>query len=273
MPVIYDPEPLPVVVEDGDLKLEVDSERNRIGVTVKAWPADEPVTVYRLHADGTQVPVRAAEPFELSAGQAFVWDYEAPFRQAIGYRVAGASANLSIGSVQIEETRAWLRAPGLPALDQPLSLWGKPQEVARPRPASVRYPLGRATPIVRSGHRRAPAFSLIAKTYTDGEAAALLDLIDQASVGLLLIPNTRYPWQYVHVGDVTETAPVHFAGDSGIAPRAYWSLACTVVDRPVGGVFGDPTASWQAVVDAHPTWQDVLDTYPTWLDVLRGVPA
>ena len=49
-----------------------------------------------------------------------------------------------------------------------------------------------------------------------------------------------------------------------------WSLECQVADAPVGGVVGDPTATWQALKDSGKTWGDLLAAGTTWLDLLKG---
>lgn len=71
---------------------------------------------------------------------------------------------------------------------------------------------------------------------------------------------------YVSVGDVS-AAPV---ADHAAFHDRTWVLPLTEVDRPIGGVTGSATRTWQLVKDAGPTWADVLSGKTSWLDIYTG---
>lgn len=241
-----------------------DPAYHRIGLQVDGFTDGVPVTIKR---DGA--PVRGGVDISPSSGSYFVWDYEAPFNVEVVYTASDGTLSAS-ASATIPVRDAWLRAPGLPSLDMPVL----PREVpviSTQRPSATLRPLGRRRPVVLSTTRQAGEFTLSLWTRTSSEAAALQSLVDEAAVVLLLMPGARGVERvYVALGDV-DAAPV--AGH--IAPTTaeswtLWSLGATVVDSPIGSVFGDPTASYQALLDNAATYQGVIDTHDTYLSVLRG---
>jgi hypothetical protein len=124
---------------------------------------------------------------------------------------------------------------------------------------------------VLSGTRQAGEFTLNLWTQSDAEADALLSLVDEAAVALLLMPGARaVDHVYVALGDVEEV-PVGGYRPAGTESWTLWSLSATVVDSPVGGVFGDPTASYQALVDTYASYSALKAAHATYLSVLRGV--
>lgn len=255
------------------IALEVDTDLMRVGVTLSAWTNGNTV-VYRQHADGMSYTVRGAQPFVVSGGVGFVWDYEPPFNEPVTYRADSGSSTITSAPVTVASEDAWLRAPGLPSLDMQVKLPGKPPQITHARPSSIRYPMGNSTPIVRSGARRAAQFDLTVRVRSDDEAGALERLLHQAPVMLLQVPLTRLAWRFVHVADANEVPVVEY-GDVDDDPHrvGMWSdylLTCVEVSRPLGDVFGDPSASYQAYLDEGLTYQDL--TAYTYLDLLRGTP-
>lgn len=248
----------------------VDSIYRRVGVQLSGWTsADGPVSVTRVHADTSEWPVRATA--STSAGQTFMWDYEAPFRQPVTYYAMDGSNKVVSAATTLSFDEQWLRVPGFPIDDLQLHVVEKPA-VTRSKPEAKLRPLGRATPIVLSGTRSAPEFTLRVRTTTDDDADNLVQAISDGSTFLLLIPGTRTAWQYVTVSDVVETPVVPYRaqtpGDEG--EWAIWDLPCTVVDRPIGGIFGDPTASYGAIAATYSTYAALRSAKATYLDVLKG---
>lgn len=237
----------------------------RVGVQLGSWSADGPITVTRVHADGTRHSVRGVS--DVSGGAAFGWDYETPLGSAFHYEAYDGANLISSGNVTLTvgSDLALLTAPGMPTFGGPVLPKAIP-DMQHEKPSTVMRVLGRHNPIILSDSRKAPTFKLelLTETYSDG--TALDAMLDAASVLLLRMPGTRLTeYCYVAVSDVTE-API-------VADKRYqwstWSLTCTVTDAPVGGQYGDPTVTWQAVIDNHANWQDVVNDHAAWLDVLK----
>lgn len=256
----------------GTITPVVDLVYRRVGVTLSGWvsPANGPITVRRVHPDTTEWVVRGFGA--TSGGAAFAYDYEAPFGKPVTYYAFDGSTKVVGGPVTVSSSEMMLRAPGLPSLDVTLEVVAKPR-VAYARPTVVLRPLGRATGVPLSSTRSAGEFTLAAETYSDTAASALLACVTQAATCLLVLPGVRNDWQYVAVTDVVEDpfAAVLRSVDGDVGSWAQWTLTCAVVDPPVGGVFGDPTASYQRLLDTYPTYQALLTAKGTYLDVLKGV--
>jgi hypothetical protein len=240
-----------------------DPPRIRLGVTDTGTPALTAVTVTRNNPDGTTTPVRTFDgnPLTLTTSGTdrvgLVFDYEAPLGQPVTYSTVENPATVS-APVTLDDPQVWLIHPGVPSLSQPVRVWRIGERV-RPVAQGVHRPLGARHPVVRSdGQRKAPAYVLTLATDTEQQRAAIDSLCDDAGVLLLNVPAGK-GWgigaEYVAVGDLTETRDV----DYGARQRRFWSLPCTVVDRPVGGS------------QAERTLLDLLD-FPT-LDSLRTAYA
>ena len=129
---------------------------------------------------------------------------------------------------------------------------------------------------MKSDSLKAAAFDLSVRTYTDGDAYALDVDLDVAPVLLLRIPGTRVTdCCYIATGDVSEDPAAYFKPqpgepEDGLGHRSVWTIGCQVVESPVGGIFGDPTATYQASLDAHPTYASRLAADATYIDALRA---
>ncbi len=262
----------------GTITLTVDLPNERIGVTLGSWAAaDGPVVVNRVHPDTTEWPVRGGGfngAMVTSGGATFAWDYEAPFGVPVTYYAFDGSTKVTSASATLTVTYPLLRGPGLPANDATFDLLAKPT-VKYVRPPAILYPLGRNTPVaITTARETGGGFDLTVETHSDGQARALLNTVTQSAVCLLLIPNSRQGWQYVSVGDVTEApfSPFLSSADGDPGSWATFTLPCTVVDRPVGGIYGDPTASYAAVLASYTSYTALKTFKATYLDVLRGVP-
>ena len=241
-----------------------DPEHVRVGLQIGGFTDGTPVTFTR---DG--VAVRGAEGVTPSSGSFFVWDYEAPFNVPAHY-TATNGAQTADASATILVSDAWLRAPGLPSLDMPI-LPREVPNISRPRPTATLRPIGRRAAVVLSGTRSAGEFTLNLWTQTDEEADALLSLVDEAPAALLLMPGARaVDHVYVALGSAEES-PLGGYRPAGAESWTLWSIAATIVDSPIGGVFGDPTASYQAVLSAYASYAALGAAHPTYLSVLRGV--
>lgn len=238
-----------------------DAAYARVGLQIDGFTDGVPVTITR---DGDAV--RGAVSIVPSSGSYFVWDYEAPFSVSVHYEATDGTLTAT-ADVTLPITAAFLRAPGLPSLDREILPADVPT-VSRPRPTTVLRPIGRRTPVVLSGTRSAGEFTLLvwARSYT--EADELLALVDNAAVALLLMPGTRgLDRVYVSVGDIEEQPITGYRDDDW----TLWALSCVVVNSPVGDTTGDPTASYQAILDTHTSYAALWAANDTYLDVLRGV--
>lgn len=258
----------------------VDLTYLRVGVSLSADPLSEnrPTLMYRVHQDGSRNLVRGMS--DLSGGVAFGWDYEAPLGVPFGYEWIDLGLVLATTDTDtVLPAPAWdyasLTVPGLPSFGGQIIPAGKPV-IRRPRPTATLSVIGRTVPIVKSDVMKAPAFTLDVHTLTDADAYTLSATLSVASVLLLRMPGTRVTdWCYVSlVGDVEEKPGVFYKDrpDSGRSDGQFstWTLPFQVVDSPVGGVFGDPTATYQASLDQFATYADRAAAHSTYLDALRG---
>lgn len=245
----------------------------RVGVTVSGFSVDGPVVVYRVHEDGTRWAVRGVS--DVSGGSAFGYDYETPLNAPVTYEVTDGAVLTSSATVTVSAGGATLTIPGVPSMGGPVLVVGKPQ-LGRSRPSTTLEVFGRATPIVLSDTLKAPAGKLVVRTRTDTEAYQLTATLQLGSVFLLRVPGSRVTdWAYVMVGDVAEDPMVGYGSANmppgSVAEWSDWTLQVQVVSPPVGGMFGDPTASYQSRVDTGATYQDAVNSGRTYLDRLRGV--
>lgn len=247
----------------------------RVGVSLAGWAADGPVTVSRVHGDGSRSVVRGMS--DVSGGVAFGWDYETPLSVPVTFEAWSGGALVASGGVTLPApVRAYLSVPGLPSFGVPVTLAVRPA-MSRPRPRAMMNPIGRTTPIVKSDVLKAPSFTLSVLTKGDVDAYTLLSTIEVAPVLMLRIPGTRVTdWCYISTGDVSEVPlskvlpPAVGVTDSMVESWAAWTVECQVVESPVGGIFGDPTATYQASLDAFPTYSARLAAAATYIDALSA---
>lgn len=207
-----------------------------------------------------------------------ITDYEAPLGVPVQYRVstlrpvAEGTGNYTYTSDPIvldaETLDVWLKDPGLPArsvravVGTPMPTWTRS---ARQGVNAVR---GRARPIIISDVRSSRTGSLVLVTESPAERDALWWVLESGSTLLLQWPPE---WQqqdmYVSVGEVPEAPIVDFAE---FTDRT-WVLPLTEVDRPVGGIAGSATRTWQTVADSGDSWDAALAPFSSWLDVYTGV--
>lgn len=250
----------------------VDLSRYRVGVELSGWSADGPVTVYRVHGDGSRYPVRGMSA--VSGGAAFGWDYETPLSASFTYE-ADDAGTVASAAVSLDSRDSTLTVPGLPSFGGVVYPVGKPS-MSHDRPTVDLDILGRTTYISKSDALKAPSFTLALRTKTEADAYSLRATFAISPVLLLRIPGTIYTdWCYVRAGSLNPEPTVHYRAPVGaaadhVANWYVWTLDCLITDAPVGGTVGDPTSTWQALKDTGMTWQDLKDTGLTWLQVLKG---
>lgn len=238
----------------------------------------------RPMAGGTGVPVGGtfdidAMMLEKAATLDAYFDGSTPADTSHGYVWQGAADASASESRVLDSTldvdQVWVSAPGLPAYAVPVELVRKPSP-ARGRESTALRPMGRARPIVLSDVLGSPDFTVTLRTKTLNDADSLEQTVAAAGTLLLRIPGIRQAWQYVAATGLQEVpytdyrapanAPVNHPGN-----WTDWQLGGPVVDSPVGGVFGDPTASYQVLVDTYADYSAVLATEADYVDVLKGV--
>jgi hypothetical protein len=216
---------------------------------------------------------------KISGGLAFGWDYEAPLDMPVTYEWVEGSVLAFTDDAVTLPAPAWdyasLTVPGLPSFGGQVIPAGKPV-IRRPRPTAAMNVIGRSAPIIKSDVMKAPAFTLELYTVTHADGYMLSATLGVAPVLLLRMPGTRVTdWCYVTVvGDVEETPGVRFKDRPGSGRSdgefSTWSIPLQVVDSPTGGVFGDPTATYQASLDQFATYADRAGAHATYIDALRG---
>lgn len=206
-----------------------------------------------------------------------ITDHEAPVGVPVQWRVITAAPVASDGlmsyttepvTIEAPTLAVWLTDVSLPVrtvsavVGTPLPDWSRQ---ARQGVYQVR---GRMRPIVLSDVRAGRTGQLILTTETEDERDAMWWALETGRTLLLKWPPG---WgeqdAYVQVGDVTEA---HITQNADHHDRQ-WTLALTEVDRPIGGVVGDPDRTWQTVANSGATWTDALAGATSWLDVYTGV--
>lgn len=226
------------------------------------------VSLYRVAQDGSRTPVRSYDGGSvlISGGSALVFDYEAPLGEPVRYTADGTGVTDS-ALVALDTDAVWLVHVGVPALSQPITVLDLgPRE--RPANQSVRYPIGRRTPIVvTDGRRKAAAYDMLIGTETLEELKGLEALLDDLSPLLLQVPaGDRWGIvsEYVSVGNLVEA---RYQGMWGHYEGRRWTLPCTVTARPVGGSQAAVTyaysygmfSTYEARYAAHATYGAALD--------------
>lgn len=251
--------------------------RWRLNVSVVVVGGASSATITRRNADGTTYTVRTATSVAISGGSLLAYDYESPFRMGGTYTVTlddGRTATVTVpGLWEFGVDSSWLIHPGIPDLSLPVTV---SSVGARTRAArqGVHQVAGRPEPVVNGdGTRGAEQFTLGLRTAWDDnlESGALQDedrlrrILDDGSP--LLFQHTypgsrRWRWQWVSIGDVTEDYTIAPWSDS---PWLEWSLPCTVVQSPTGGV----QAQWTlgGVAGRYATLGDVAAAYATLGDL------
>lgn len=247
------------------LTAATDAALQRISITMAGWSTDTPVTIYR-EVSGARTPVRGADPLTPLAGGGFLWDYEAPFGVSVRYVAADAGTDIYSGSVSLTETRAWLRVPGLPFYDLPVVPDRYPA-TERVRPSVTLRPLGRSRPVVISDVLQSETGTVGFLASTSAEADSIAAALAVSPVVLLHFPGTRWGLRYLSISKVSE------ATASGFADTDLFLFECdfTVVDRPEGALYGDPTNSYQLVLDTFATYSALYSAETSYLDLLSGI--
>lgn len=252
-------------------------------ITVTAQPTNSPprvqinvtgltdatTTIMRNDPDGRTRPVRAAEPATLTSGTWLGYDYEAPFGMAVTYTSLPPTNPAETSNADtLTVPDVWLVHPGVPDV----SVRVDPQHVmtlddrSRTARAAVLQPLGRATPIVVSETRSSVQSGLTVITDTLTDRDAMWAVLAGGSALLLNVPPSLdwgVTWEYVSIGDVSESYVAGGASESRI-----FALPYTVVDRPIGSLQAQWT--YAGLLGKYTTYGDTLAHYATYADALAN---
>jgi hypothetical protein len=240
------------------------------------------LTIYRTDPGGTQVPLRyqGGETTGYMIGTGTLWagvDYEAPRGVAVTYTARWSGPGLAdyvattdpLTVASPTNGQIHLKHCGKPGLNSLFMVEKGPDwtRKARQAPYLVR---GRQQPVINNDVRGSREGTISVYTLDDGSRQAMHALIDDGGI-LLLQPPPGFGFDgqmYCAVGDAVEARPV----DRGDEALRVWSLPLVEAGRPVGGLAGSATRTWNSILTdpLTPTWQQVLYRYDTWYDVLIG---
>lgn len=236
---------------------------SRVQLTLNGWAAEE-TTVYRR--DGaTRVPVRSANPVQLSGGVALVNDWEMPLNTPVAYEALDGADLIGSSQVTVNDANTWLKIPAYPDLNRIVHLAEVPA-LERPRRQSIFQALGARLPTIISDARSASSGTLSIVTLSAEEALWLEQMLTDTQVFLL---QARGSWgsRYVAIGDVTAS---HVVPKFGIEAMR-WDCAFTEVAAPTGGVIGNPFSTYQMVKDTYATYGALKEGEADYLDLVAGV--
>lgn len=246
--------------------------RVRLNITDTGTPNVTATTVTRLDPDGRTRPVRTADgnPLTLTTSGSnrvgLLYDYEVPFGAPVTYSTLESPTVLA-APVTVAVTRVWLIHPGVPELSTTITVAALGPR-ARKVQQGVFYPMGRGAPVVQTdGARKAAEYTLSVLTMTENERAKLDQILADAGPLLLNVPSSKgwgITYEYLAVGDVSENRQSPFAGE----PLRVTEMACTVIERPVGGSQSERT--YVDVLAINATYASLMPKYNTYLDLLAG---
>jgi hypothetical protein len=246
----------------------------RVGISLAAW-TDGPVTVTRVHADGTRVAVRSMP--DSSGGVSFGYDNETPLGEAFHYEAYSGASLVTSADVTVGRIDTWFSSPGMPQMAYQVDMVAVPA-AKKSRPTAVLDGPFRSMPAGEYGERSSARFALQLRADSLAERVAVDQVLQQSGVVLIRIPLTEWTATYAMVTDDDRDPRVSFrrqgTATDTIADQRTFTLTCIETTSPAGGSYGDPTASYQALLDSGRTYQALLDWKGTgatvYLDLLRG---
>ncbi|NED36684.1 hypothetical protein [Streptomyces sp. SID8499] len=262
--------------------LAVDDERGCITYTINSVPPtgiEGTISVYRVHQDGTMVPLRGygveydRAPF--TSSPLVIEDYEAPLGQTVWYKTDWYHADGSRGQREYTQTirtpvlpdpdYVWFKSPGLPATNTKVMMEAPPKWQRSSR--STTYDVvGRKNPVHVTGKRAGRTAQITLLAWDEPSNELFNSLLDSGLPALIqAMPGYGIDGNlYVSVGD----SDVESITGAANEPGWRWTLPVTEIDRPSGGLQGSALLTWQSVTDAYETWEDLFDAHESWAEVL-----
>ena len=252
----------------------VDVTAPRVGITLSAW-TNGPVMVTRVHPNGDRVTVRGVP--DASGGASFVYDYETPLGESFYYEAYSGVALVTSSSLTVGTTDMYVSVPGIPSMVLQIDAEMVPDaDMDRPT-ADLTSPFRSVAPS-EYGELQSAGFSVTLKAQSLAQRVAMEAILRQSGVLLLRMPLTEYATTYVEVSRVGRRTIVPYRrlsiSTTTEADQRRYVLTCIETTAPVGASYGDPTASYQALLDSGRTYQTTLDWKgagaTTYLDMLKG---
>lgn len=262
--------------QPGELEYELTTKNatGSVDLTVYYRPDPAPATwsVTRFLSDGTAAPVRHTSGDLVSAPYTpdtqMVEDYEVPMGERVWYRIAWGGTSISTATVAgptlADPDYVWLKSPGIPATNTLVMMESAP-EWSRAARQTLTDIVGRSTPIAVFDVRSSRSGELSVFVWDRHSNDLLNKLLDSGAVALIqAAPEYALPPNlYVSIGD-SKAEPLSADAKE---PGWRWALPITEVDRPIGGIKGSASRTWDMVEDAA-SWFDVFNSYETWEEVL-----
>jgi hypothetical protein len=228
-------------------------------------------TIVRNDPDGSQTPVRLAEPAALDGSGEWVgYDYESWFESSTTYTATTGAGSITSSAVTLSVSDIWLRHPGVPSLSLQIDFQGDGTPI-RSVMQAVLEPLGRTYPIVVSdGRRKSKRGDITIRTKSDSEHDALVALLADVTPLLLDVPPSKgfgvdLTHQYLAIGDLTQA---RLRPDYYVHTWRIWTAPYIIVGRPAGGIQAERT--YADVLADHATYQALLTAYGTYTELLTG---
>jgi len=242
---------------------------------------------------GASLPRTQATPGRFSvtatataSGAASVWIYGPPVGDVIHFDnvliekspTAGTYFEGSLwGDVIVARTDERISIPGMPQLDFQIDMVAVPA-AKKSRPTAILDGPFRSMPAGEYGERSSARFAVQLRADSVAERVAVDQVLQQSGVVLIRIPLTEWAATYAMITDDDRDPKVSFrrqgTATDTVADRRTFTLTCVETSSPVGGSYGDPSASYQALLDSGKTYQTLLDWKGTgatvYLDLLRG---
>ncbi len=190
-------------------------------------------TIVRTDPDGSQTPVRLAEPATLDGAGSWVgYDYESWFEGDTSYTATTGAGSVSSSTVSLDVSDIWLRHPGIPSLSLQIDFQGDGAPV---RPVVQAVLVNDVTPL-------------------------LLDVPPSKGFGVDLTH------QYLAIADLTQSRlrPDYYPHTWRI-----WTGPYIVVGRPAGDLQSERT--YATILADHATYQELVTLYATYTELLTGV--
>jgi hypothetical protein len=248
------------------LSAVADPDYARVRLTVSGASASE-VNIWRIDPDSNElIPVRNADPLVTVSGGGELYDYEAPINRAVQYQIDDGGTSTITAPVTLTVTQAWLKAPSFPALNQIIKLREMPK-LSRTRPKGVHNVLNRRKPIVTYGTLSGLNGSMTLLTGNEEATEAMLVFLESVGLAYLQIPNSRFSEKYLALGDLGESPLTRFQTEDSVD----WEIEIIEVDRPDGGLEGNPTSTYDSLRDGTITnYTNLKTTKNSYLAVMRG---
>jgi hypothetical protein len=240
----------------------VDAVRVTVDLSDVAGPPAS-ATVYRDAVSA--VVVRNGDPAQLTSGQTFLTDYEAPRDTTLRYRaVSGATVVVSDTVMHPSGGRVKLVHPGKPSLSVGLGIADESAVDLDPQTVILR-PLGRDDAISISSGLGAESASFTAYTLSTEDALSLKSVLKDGSPLFLAAPPSWIDQGYVNF---TGVKLARVQAKRPTEQSRLWTFDYTRVGRPSG--LGASEYTYADVLNTYATYADVLAVETSYFDVLDG---